>query len=126
MKPHQRRQARWFETFGCASPSRSTSSPTVSSPSSRNSSRIRTRVWSPSPRKYVATRSLRTARLEGETERRAALRASRRFSLLTYYLVRNQTKGDANEQSDCHSGAGRSQGAGLRLPVADRQPAEMG
>ena len=52
--------------------------------------------------------------------------ASDRFSLLAYYLVRNQTKGGTHEQSDCHGGAGRSQGAGLRLPVADRQPAGMG
>src|SRR5439155_6359340 len=60
MKPHQRRQARWFETLGCGTPSRCTSSPTESSPSSRNSSRIRSRVGSPSPRKYFATRSAAT------------------------------------------------------------------
>src|SRR5437016_13088800 len=60
MKPHQRRQARWFETFGCGTPSRCTSSPTESSPSSRSSSRIRRRVGSPSPRKYFATRSAST------------------------------------------------------------------
>src|ERR671923_55783 len=54
----QRRQARWLDTLGCGSPSRSTSSPTESSPSARNSSRIRTRRGSPKPRKYLATRSL--------------------------------------------------------------------
>src|SRR5207244_10524490 len=59
-KPHQRRQARWFETCGCRTPSRCTSSPTESSPSSRSSSRIRRRVGSPSPRKYFATRSAST------------------------------------------------------------------
>src|SRR5947209_9886790 len=59
MKPHQRKHARWFETFGCGSSSRATSSPTESSPSSRSSSRMRTRIGSPRPRKYFATRSLR-------------------------------------------------------------------
>src|SRR5216684_2449426 len=60
MKPHQRKQARWFETFGCGSPKRSTKSPTESSPSSRRNSRIRNRVASPNPRKYFATRSVST------------------------------------------------------------------
>src|SRR5205085_2686831 len=60
MKPHQRKQARWFDTFGCATPSRSTSWLTLSSRSVRSSSRIRSRIGSPSPRKYFATRSVLT------------------------------------------------------------------
>lgn len=50
--------ARWFEIFGCDSPRRRTRSPTLSSPSSRRRSRIRSRIGSPSPRKYFAARSV--------------------------------------------------------------------
>src|SRR5487761_1782713 len=56
-KPHQLRQARWFDTFGCDSPRACTNCPTESSPWSRRSSRMRTRVGSPRPRKYLAMRS---------------------------------------------------------------------
>ena len=54
--PHQRRQARWFETFGCGTPRSCASSPTERSPSD-TSSTIRSRVRSPSTRKYLAIRS---------------------------------------------------------------------
>ena len=56
-KPHHRRQARWFDTFGCDCPVSSTSSPTARSPSASRS-RICSRVGSPNARKYFASTSV--------------------------------------------------------------------
>src|ERR671923_1242881 len=58
-KPHHRRQPRCVDTVACGIPSRLTISPAESSPLSSSNRRMRRRVGSPRPRKYLPSRSMR-------------------------------------------------------------------